>query len=260
MGRRERMEELDILAQAKRRFISVLQSRREAGGESIDLEEEVVVSGPLSSRDALGQPCRDDFPLLRGKEVLMQAFCRGAAGQAFTSDSGSFRGTLSGVLQMPLKGSFERAVLIAAMNAALRSLGMIEKTVHCKDEGPKRCASCMSEWIGAQGSEMVGLIGMQPALLEALVQALGPDKVMISDLAEAGSVRFGVKVLDGRDCSEIFKSCQLILITGSTLANGTIDDLLLKARQHKRRIVFYGTTCAGASFLLGWERWCPCSD
>lgn len=254
------MEELDILEEAKRRFISLMQSRREENGEFIEYGEEVVVSGPLSSREALGQPCREDFPLLRGKEVLMQAVCRGAAGQAFTSNSGRYRGTLAGVLKMPLNGSFERAVLIATMNAALRSLGLIEKTVHCKDEGPRRCASCMSEWIKEQGCERVGLIGMQPALLEALVQALGPDRVMISDLTEAGSVRFGVKVLDGMDCSEIFKSSQLILVTGSTLANGTIDDLLIKAGQHKRRVVFYGTTSAGVSFLLGWARWCPCSD
>jgi len=38
---------------------------------------------------------------------------------------------------------------------------------------------------------------LQPALLEALVQALGPERVMVSDLAEAGSVRCNLRVLDG---------------------------------------------------------------
>ena len=49
------MEKLDVLADAKRRFISVLESQRIGGGESIDLTEEVVVSGPLSSKEALGE-------------------------------------------------------------------------------------------------------------------------------------------------------------------------------------------------------------
>jgi len=52
------------------------------------------VSGPLSSREARGELDRDDFPLLRGKEVLMQAVYRGSAGQAFTSASGSFTASL----------------------------------------------------------------------------------------------------------------------------------------------------------------------
>ena len=253
------MGELDLLAEAKRRLVSLLHSRRDEGGEFFDLEEEVVVSGPLNSKEALGETERDDFPLLRGKEVLMQAVYRGAAGQAFTSSSGSFRGSLQDVLEMPLYESFGRAVLVATMNAVLRSLGLIENTVHCRDEGPRRCASCLSEWIRVQGSDMVGLIGMQPALLEALVGALGPDSVMVSDLAEAGAVRFGLKVLDGMECSEIFEKCPLILITGSTLANGTIDDLIEKAGKSHNRVVFFGSTVAGAAYLMGWERWCPCS-
>ena len=57
-----------------------------------ELNDEVVVSSPLSSREAIGELDRDDFPLLRGKEVLMQAAYRGAAGQAFTSASGSLNG------------------------------------------------------------------------------------------------------------------------------------------------------------------------
>lgn len=253
------MTQYDIMAEAKQRFISIMDLRSGEQGEFNDLKEQVVVSGPLNSKEALGEPDRDDFPLLRGKEVLMQAVYKGAAGQAFTSNSGSFQGTLGEVLQLPLSDSFGRAVLVATMNAVLRSLGLIDKTVHCKDDGPERCASSMAEWIEEQGYEMVGLVGMQPALLEALVHALGPDRVMISDLAEAGSVRCGVKVLDGMDFAEMFERCQLILITGSTLVNATIDDLMVKADQHKRRVVFYGSTFAGTAHLMGWERWCPCS-
>jgi len=82
---------------------------------------------------------------------------------------------------------------------------------------------------------------------------------MVSDLAEAGQTRCSIKVLDGLDSTQIFEQCPLILITGSTLVNGTIDSLMETARQHGNRVVFFGTTIAGAAYLLGLERWCPCS-
>ena len=117
----------------------------------------------------------------------------------------------------------------------------------------------MAEWIKEQRAEKVGLVGLQPALLEALVRTLGPDNVMVSDLAEAGKVHCGVMVLDGMDSSEMFERCHLILMTGSTLVNGTINSLMKIAKHHRRRVVFYGTTIAGTAYLMGLERWCACS-
>jgi uncharacterized protein (DUF4213/DUF364 family) len=246
-----------ILAEARAQFISGLKSWC---AEGCSLEDEVVASTPLSARDAIGDAGRDDFPILRGKEVLMQAVFRGSAGQAFTSGRGSFSGTLRDVLELSLDGDFERAVLVSTMNAVLRHLGVVEKTVHCKDSGPGDCAFALKEWIAGQNADMVGLIGMQPAMLEALVKALGPERVMVSDLAEPGAVRLGIKVLDGQNSAEIFERCPLVLATGSTLVNGTIDGLMDLARRYDRRVVFFGTTIAGAAQLLGLERWCPCSN
>lgn len=73
----------------------------------------------------------------------------------------------------------------------------------------------------------------------------------VSDLAEAGKVSCGVKVLDGMDSSEIFECCQIILMTGSTIINGTVGELMEKARSHNRRVVFYGTTIFGSSLPSG---------
>jgi uncharacterized protein (DUF4213/DUF364 family) len=249
----------DLLEEAKGRFIAMLESQSNAC-ESVNLQGELVIIRPLSVAEAIGETGRDDFPIIRGKEVLMQAVYRGAVGQAFTAAKGGFRGSLGDVLEMPLDGPFERAVLIATMNAVLRYLGKIEHTVHCRDDGPGRCKASMSEWIKEQGVKRVGLVGLQPALLEALVQALGPERVMVSDLAEAGAVRCQVMVLDGMQAGQMFESCPLILMTGSTFANGTIDDLMEAARGCNSRIVFYGSTAAGVAYLLGLERWCPCSS
>jgi hypothetical protein len=88
------MNECDILEEAKRRFVVGLDLWCKERNDRNELNDEVVVGSPLSSREAIGELDRDDFPLLRGKEVLMQAVYRGSAGQAFTSVSGSFKGTL----------------------------------------------------------------------------------------------------------------------------------------------------------------------
>lgn len=250
------MVKLDMLRETKSSFIAKIESLDDI---CRNLDSEVVVSQPLSPKDALGKPSRDDFPLFRGKEVLMQAIYRGFAGQAFTAASGSFQGSLGDVLELPLQSAFDRAVLVSTINAVLRCQGLIERTVHCKDEGPKRCADCMAEWVKEQHVGNVGLVGMQPALLEALVQALGPEKVMVSDLAKAGSVQCNVMVLDGMHAEEMFEHCQLILMTGSALANGTIDAVMDIAEKKECRVVYYGTTIAGAAYLLDLERWCPCS-
>ena len=250
------MSERNILREAKRRFIVEIESRK---GECEELGKELVVSSPLSSKEALGEPYRDDFPLLRGKETLMQAICGSAIGQAFTVVSGNFNGSLEDVLALPLESIFHRAVFVSAMNAVLRRFGLVERTVHCKNERPGKCASCMESWIRDNCPGRVGLVGMQPALLEALVNALGSERVRVSDLAEAGKIRFGVRVQDGMNSSQIFKDCQIVFITGSTLVNSTIDHLMDEASSNGNRAVFYGTTIAGAAYLLGLERWCPYS-
>lgn len=249
------MGEHNILLEVKRRFIAEIELRKGV----FELDEKIVVSSPLSSKEALGEPDRDDFPLLRGKEILMQAMCGSTIGQAFSTGSGKFHGSIEEVLALPLESAFQRAVFVSAMNAMLRRFGLVERTVHCKNEGPGKCASCMESWIRDNCSGRVGLVGMQPALLEALVNALGPERVSVSDLAEAGKTRFGVRVQNGMNSSQVFKDCQTILITGSTLVNGTIDHLMDEASSNGNRAVFYGTTIAGAAYLLGLERWCPYS-
>ena len=249
------LETGDLLGEARRRFIVELE--KHAGEDSQVLREEIVVSGPLSSCQAIGDPGRDDLPILRGKEVLVQAVYRGCAGQAFSADRGSFQGRLEDVLALPLISIFERAVLVASMNAVLNCLGLADGTVHCKDAGPRMCALSTETWIKEQGAGMVGMIGLQPAILEALVRALGKERVMVSDLAEAGQTRCGVNVLDGIENSRIFEHCPLVLITGSTIVNASIDELMMLARQHGSQVVFFGTTISGAAYLLGLTRWCP---
>lgn len=247
---------MDLLQEAKRRFVVELKAQQ--GERELDLSE-VVVTGPLQINEAIGDPDRNDFPLMRGKEHLMQASFKGAIGQAFSADAGNFHGSLEKVLALPLQSIFERALLVASMNAVLRYLDLIGGTVHCKNTGPKECSLLLEHYLREQRIERVGLVGLQPALLEAMVKVLGLGQVMVSDLAEAGGERYGVTILSDMDSERIFEYCQLVFVTGSTLVNGTIDCLMEDAQKHGTGVVFYGSTMAGVAFLLGLERWCPCS-
>ena len=251
----------DLLEVARLRFISELDrwcDQRDVPRDELD--DQVVATRPLSSAEAIGNPEMDDFPLLRGKEVLMQANYRGSCGQAFTSARGVFAGTLEGVLELSLDNTFERAVLVSTINAVMRYLGLLEGTVHCRDAGPRECAESLGQLLRGERPCGVGLVGLQPAILSSLVEVFGPERVMVSDLASAGETRSGVKILDGARPEPLFESCPLVLITGTTLVNGTIDALLELAFRLENRVVFYGTTVAGAARLLGLERWCVCSE
>jgi uncharacterized protein (DUF4213/DUF364 family) len=257
----EKTEKPDLLEIARLRFISELDrwcDQRDVPRDELD--DQVVATRPLSSTEAIGNPERDDFPILRGREIMMEASYRGSFGQAFTSARGVFSGTLEEVLELSLEKTFERAVLVSTINAVMRDLGLVEGTVHCRDAGPRDCAAGLGLLWREERPLRVGLVGLQPAILWSLVETFGPERVMVSDLACAGETRSGVKVLDGARPRSLFESCPTVLITGTTLVNGTIDGLMELADRFENRVVFYGTTIAGAARLLNLKRWCICSQ
>jgi len=70
----------------------------------------VVNVRSLTPQEAIGNPERDDFPLLKGKEVMIQADFRGNKGQAFTDMPGNYSGTLRDIFELPLINNFQRAI------------------------------------------------------------------------------------------------------------------------------------------------------
>lgn len=76
-----------------RRRTLELARRHGLSGEPL----EVVSARALTPEEAIGTPERSDFPILKGKESMMEARFRGNRGQAFTSMPGDFRGTLEEV-------------------------------------------------------------------------------------------------------------------------------------------------------------------
>ena len=67
------------------------------------LDEPVeVLARFLTPEEAIGTPGRRDFPIVRGKEKMLEATIRGARGQSFTDSRREFVGTVAQVLALPL--------------------------------------------------------------------------------------------------------------------------------------------------------------
>ncbi len=228
------------------------------------LDKKIIIKmRPLKPEEAIGKPMRDDFPLLKGKEVLVEANFLGAKGQAFTDEPSDFEGYIADVLNLGLTTNRNRAVVVASMNAVLRHLNIIQNTVHCRNEEPEECGNEMADrFFKRWGEEMtVGLIGLQPAIASALIKRFGAENVQIADLDEDNIGRDfeGVKVLDGNIHSlSVVENNFLALITGSSVVNGTIDKLIevSKMDNRNRMTIFYGTTIAGVADLMRLNRLC----
>jgi len=216
-------------------------------------EVEVVGARPLTPQEVIGRPERDDFPLLKGKEVMIQADFKGSLGQAFTDMPGNYSGTLKEIFDMSLDNNFKRALFISTLNAVLRYLNYISKTVHCRDKEPEECAAHLVDYIKERfGNPHIAFIGMQPAMVEALAAHF---KIRVTDLDpnNVGQQKWGVLIEDVAHTKEILSWADLIVATGTTVVNNTLPSLLIK-----KPIIFYGVTIAGIAYLNGYEQYCFC--
>ena len=211
----------------------------------------------LTPEQAIGSPGRNDFPLQKGKEKLMQAVINGFVGQAFTDMPGNYEGTLHDVLTLPPDNNYNRATIIAALNALCRKLGKAAHTIHCKDAQPGECSQKLVETISSEyGKPRLAVIGLQPAMVEKLAQHF-EIRVFDLDPENIGQEKYGVTIESGEcNLTEVDDWCDLFLATGSTVVNGSIDPFL----KVKKPILFYGTTVAALAELLSLKRFCPVSS
>ena len=220
-----------------------------------------VVAKTLTPEEAIGNPGRRDFPIVVGKERVIEAEVTGVKAHAFTDSPGEFIGSLQRVLASPLTSNRERAIFIATMNGVLKSLNIIEDTLHCRDDEPGKCAKeIAATLLERYGKIKVGLVGMNPAIAEAVVETFGPENVKITDLNcdNIDTVKFGVMIWNG--CSQTEKlvaTSDVILITGTTLVNCTFDRIWRAIQDHEKQYFIYGITGSGICELMGFHRLCP---
>jgi uncharacterized protein (DUF4213/DUF364 family) len=244
-------------------FYSELRGRFRTTVARADLgaAEVVVTSRALAPEEAIGRPSRSDYPILEGKEVLVQATCCDAVGQAFTDHPSLFAGTLDDVLELPLDHTANTAVFIATLNAVMRHLHPELHTVHCRDDEPETCAEQLADELAEQGVARVGLVGLQPAILAALADRFGATAVRCLDRNSrtCGTVKHGVAIETSTDES-IASLCEFadtVLCTGSTVVNHTLPGIAAAAAEYDTPIIYYGTTISGTAELLGFGRRCP---
>ncbi len=215
----------------------------------------------LTPEETIGKPLRRDFPIVEGKERVVEAEFQGAKAHAFTDSPKEFIGKLKDVVTMPLATNGERAIFIATMNAVLKHLNIIETTLHCKDEEPEKCAREIASHIhNTLKLKKVGLIGLNPAILEALSTTFGSENVKVTDLnrQNIGSVKYGVDIWDGNTMKEkLVQESDVVLLTGTTLVNNTFDGIWKVIQQHNKDYLIYGVTSAGICKLTGLHRICP---
>lgn len=247
--------ERGFLEEARVKFSTLVKERDLEGADvSVTVKE-------LSPREAIGEPKRQDYPIVLGKERVIEAEVLGTKAHSFTDSPADFKGRLSDVLGMALDSNSARAIFIAVMNAVLRHLGVVDATLHCRDEEPEACGREMAAIVrDMPGTHSVGLVGFNPAIAQNLVAVFGPQGVRITDLNPDNivSVKFDVEIWDGRTrTEELVRTSDIVLVTGTTIVNGTFDSIERLAREYGRTLIVYGVTGSGVGALCGLTRICP---
>jgi len=241
----------NLYPELKRRFADIVEKN------CLPSDQIGIQARALSPKDAIGDTQRKDFPILTGREVMLQAEYRGAYGQAFTDSPAMFSGTLGDILALDIEHDMGAlGLFVASMNAVLRKLEMAKGTLHCKNDEPELCAK---EFVGYlrehYGHPKITLVGYQPAMIENLSKAF-PLRVLDLNPDTVGKVKYGIAIEHGKNDYQdaVLHWADVVLCTGSTLSNGTITDYLDTGKE----VIFFGITIAGAAELLGLKRVCFC--
>ena len=205
----------------------------------------------LSASEAIGKPEHHDYPIIKGREVMVEAVFKGATGQAFTDEFENANYPVDDLLKIRLDSNKNRASFISSLNAVFRYLNLCDKTVHCKNDEPKNCAHHLPDAIGSFNHIL--LVGYQPRFLEILSSKYSL-RVIDMDLDNIGSDVAGVIVEPPEMTDDAIKWCDLIFATGSTIVNGTITNFL----KQNKPVLFYGVTISASAQILGLNKYCQC--
>ncbi|MDD4924862.1 MAG: DUF364 domain-containing protein [Dehalococcoidales bacterium] len=249
------MEIIPTLQQAKEKLTSLIDVN------NLRNESVKVAIGTLTAEQAIGKPSRNDYALLSGKEVMIEAQFKGSYGQAFTNQPEQFDGLLNDLLNLNLDTINNRAIFVATLNAVCSHLGIIGKVRHCRNEEPEECGKELANNLYTRfGIIKIAMVGFQPALLENLIKKFGAENIRCSDLdvKNIGTNKFGTVIRDGsQENQNLIEWCDLLLPTGSTLVNNTFDDLYQQTVSRNKHFMMFGVTGAGVAALLGLNIICP---
>jgi len=237
---------MGVLSETRDRYLELCRDA------SVNLATPVTVTW-IKSGDAL---------VRWGREHLLEASLEGVRGEAWTDQPSDWSGTLGDVFSMPLKAVGRRAIVVATLNALAGRLGLTAHHFRCRHGAPLACGRELVTQLRTrfEGVGRVLVVGCQPGVVEALVEALGADHVRVLDHDGdlIGKTLHGVRVENGNaDITADVRWCDLMLVTGSSVVNGTLDDLLRHSQDHSKPVVFFGNTIAAVAAIANLERLCP---
>lgn len=209
----------------------------------------------------------EDYALLRGKEVLLTCKYRNGIGQVFTTTPRSYRGCLRDIVKLDLEDKRNNSIFYAAMNAVLRSLGLIDKTVHCGGEEPTVCGRILAKELLARYGQTTRIlhVGYHPGHIEALARVFH-DNLIVTDLSSQLIWRrkHGRLVVDGMLNKYLLDQVDIILLTASSIVNGTAWEIIEQAILQDKKVIVYGISSTAAIYLLrekvrlsNIEHYCP---
>ena len=94
------------------------------------------------------------------------------------------------------------------------------------------------------------MVGFQPRMVEALSERF-EIKLTDMDQANIGAEKSGIPVYSPGRTQEHLEWCDVAVVTGTTIVNGTIDQFTIS-----KPVVYYGITLSGAAELLGLNHFC----
>ncbi len=211
-----------------------------------------VNSKVLSKDEAIGKPEHDDYPLLKGRESLVESNYCNSKGAAYSDMCGSYEGLINDIVNMELTNNFKRAIFISTINAVLKHLGLIEKTEHCRNEGPVNCAKKLKDFILSLNSNpKILLIGYQPRFAETLTENF-KTRIIDLDTKNIGRTINNVSIESEDRTESAIKWADILFVTSSSFINGTAEKFIVS----DKKVIFYGVSGAGPTHLLDLNRYC----
>jgi len=135
----------------------------------------------------------------------------------------------------------------------MRHLGLVDKTIHCRNNEPRECSQELVKYLERNyGHPKIAFIGFQPRMVEALSQKF-ELRVTDMDLGNIGKKKFGVMIRSPEKTQENLSWCDIVLATGTTIVNDTFNQFRLS-----KPVIFYGITISGVARLLGVNHFCYC--
>ncbi len=199
----------------------------------------------------------EEYAIAKGKEVIMECCFKNSRAHVFTAKPYKGVLTLSKIVNLNLNSIANRSIFFCALNAVMRYLGIVNKTIHCRGSEPEICGIELTKWLRKRyGNIPILLVGYQPAFAKALTKVF--DKVFITDMDSdnIGKTVNGVTIVDDSKNSYFMRKVKIALITGSAVINSTLWPLIDEAKANNVETIVYGVSAAGVAKILKLKRLC----